>query len=148
MYSCDKPLTARFCLQSPRHFVNLNITHGWLQFLMCHNSLKSLLLGCSLSYRNETWVICEGGKPERQNIHFHLWDSKCSDTIIFSFSLRLYKCHTMQHVREDIVTLLRKPWLYTVLIQYKYFWLSNITNPMQTLVSTRSCLVLVWWVVV
>lgn len=51
--------------------MNLNITHGWLQFLMCHNSLKSVLLGCSLSCRDEAWLDGEGGKPERQNIRFH-----------------------------------------------------------------------------
>lgn len=88
-HSCERTVvTSWFYLESKRHFVNLNITHGWLQFLMCHNSLESVLCGCSLRRRNQARVICEGGNPERQDVHFCLWDLKCSD--VFSSSVYHY----------------------------------------------------------
>ena len=43
--------------------MNLNITHGLLQTLMCHNSLWSVLCGCSLS----KWLIC---KDENKNLNY------------------------------------------------------------------------------
>lgn len=42
--SCAHAVAARlqqraFYLWSPRHFVNLDVTHGRLRILVCHNSL-------------------------------------------------------------------------------------------------------------
>lgn len=65
-YSCDEPSTARFYLRSPRHFVNLDITHGSAaaphvsqQFIVCR--LRTL----AKKTKPGSFV-----RVERQNISF------------------------------------------------------------------------------
>ena len=98
-YSCDEPSTARFYLWSPRHFVNLDITHGRLRLLMCHNSLWSVVCGRSPKKQSpgRLW-----GWKDRTLVFPFLRREMFGRVLVFCLSLGLRDCHSA-HVSAESV---------------------------------------------